>query len=78
LKEADIEINSFYFNKDWVRLLIFLSTALKDGKVRKYLIDHNYITTDQSKDRSSFIEFDFRVNKKYINALLNEFDREAN
>ncbi|MDD2745518.1 MAG: ATP-binding protein [Candidatus Gracilibacteria bacterium] len=77
LKEANIEIDSFYFNKDWVRFLIFLSTALKEGRVRKYLIEHKYIVVEQSIDTSSFIEFDFRVTKKYLNILLNEFEREA-
>jgi len=76
LKEENIEIKSFYFNKDWVRFLIFLATILKDWKVREYLKTNNYVNIEYLFDISSTISFDFKISSKYIKTIDNEYQRE--
>lgn len=76
LKVEDLEITSFYFNKEWVRFLIFLATTFKNWNVRKYLETNKYIKIKNGMDISSTISFDFKISSKYIKTIENEYQRE--
>ncbi|KYG72826.1 ATP-binding protein [Roseivirga echinicomitans] len=87
IREEGQSIKSFYFNYDWVRILIFFASQLKrDGFVRRYLVDHNYIAeNDLGDDESSEFWFRLRVRKYYTQKIraeiaaeeTGEFDPEA-
>lgn len=72
-KDSD-SINSFYFNSDWVRLLVFWSTMFKsDGKVRSYLLENDYITVnDLEDDVSTVLKGDLHISKSYADIIKNE------
>jgi ABC-type multidrug transport system ATPase subunit len=77
-KEEDRIINSFYFNYDWVRVLVFFATILKpEGNVRKFLYSKNYIKIEDWQDVSSKLHFPFRIRKYYKNKIDNEIREEA-
>lgn len=68
-------IKSYFFDKNWIRLLIFFSTSLKsNGYVRKFLLEKRIIevNTLNNTDVSSKISFNFGVNKKYIDIIKSE------
>ena len=68
-------IKSYFFNKDWIRLLIFFSTSLKsNGLVRKFLLQKGIIevNTVTNKDISTKLSFKLGVNKEYIDIIKNE------
>lgn len=72
-------INAFYFDKSWVRLLIFFSLALKrEGKAIEYLKSKGFIDTDtDGVDVSTHIGFSFRVRKYYGEKIVNAIKLEA-
>ncbi|NQY10287.1 MAG: ATP-binding protein [Flavobacteriales bacterium] len=78
LRERNETIDSFYFNSNWVRMLVFCSTVFKqDGLVRKYLVEKNYIQTDSiNDDISSRLDFRFRLRKHYVTLIREELERE--
>ncbi len=68
-------IKSYFFDKDWIRLLIFYSTSLKsNGLVRKFLLNKGIIEVDSftNNDISTKLSFKFGVNKEYIDVIKNE------
>ncbi|WP_339626020.1 AAA family ATPase [uncultured Maribacter sp.] len=71
-------INSFYFNYDWVRMLVFWSTIFKPhGLVRSYLKTEGYIDTDDlNDDISSTLHFRFRIRKYYVDKIKREIEEE--
>lgn len=76
-REDEQTIRSFYFDYWWSRLLIFFATSLKkDGLVRTYLREKNYIDELNEKDNSSYISFGFRVRKPLTDRIINEHNRE--
>jgi ABC-type multidrug transport system ATPase subunit len=79
LKEEDTLINSFYFNYDWVRTLVFFASHFKpDGNVRNYLTSKNYIEVDEYKtDLSSSLYLRFGIKKTYSIKIHNEIEREG-
>jgi ABC-type multidrug transport system ATPase subunit len=68
-KGAELDLDVFYFNKSWSKLLIFLATAQKkDGKVRSFLRECGYVqeSDDSTKlDLSSQFECKFKVEKQF-------------
>lgn len=67
------QANSFYFNYDWSRLLVFLASSLKpNGLVSTYLSDKNYITLEDNIDVSSRLSFSLRVRKPLIDSIYRE------
>ncbi len=78
LKENNAKIQSFYFNSNWLRLLIFWATIFKpQGYVRKYLKNEGYIeTNDFNDDISSRLYFKFRIKKAYIKNIRKEIEDE--
>ncbi len=78
LRERNEPIQSFYFNCDWIRLLIFWSSIfVNDGLVRKYLLEQEYIElNDLDDDISSRLDFRFRIRKYYVNKIRAEIEKE--
>ena len=78
LRERNEPIQSFYFNNQWIKLLIFFSTIFKEnGYVRKYLIEKNYIEiNDLGDDISSRLEFRFRIRQYYTEQIKKEIEKE--
>lgn len=72
------EISSFYFNKNWVRLLVFWSTMFRsNGLVRKYLLEKEYITiNDLGDDASTVLKSKIRIRKWYADKIKNEKEKE--
>ncbi len=76
-REDEQTIRSFYFDYWWSRLLIFFATSFKkDGLVRTYLRENNYIDELNEKDNSSYISFSFRVRKPMTDRIIKEHNRE--
>ncbi|GAA4032714.1 hypothetical protein GCM10022386_16200 [Flavobacterium cheonhonense] len=75
----DNAINTIYFDRSWVRLLLFFSTSLKrNGKVIEYLKSKNLVDVDeQGNDTSTRIYFPFRVRRNYNYKIFNARQREA-
>lgn len=78
IREEGQSIQSFYFNYDWVRILIFFASQLKsDGYVRRYLLENNYISeNDLGDDESSEFWFRLRVRKYYAEQIRGELESE--
>jgi len=79
LNESDeSNINSFYFNYDWVRMLVYWSTIFKPkGLVRSYLKKEGYIDIDDlNDDISSTLHFRFRIRKNYVDKIKREIEEE--
>ena len=72
-------INAFYFDKGWVRFLIFFATALKrDGKTIEYLKSKDLIDTNaDGVDISTKIGFPFRVRRAYNHKIVRAIALEA-
>lgn len=60
----------FYFDKTWAPILIFLATMLKkNGKVRKFLTDKNYVNNEDEQDKSSMLSLRIRISKRIKNFI---------
>jgi len=70
-KPLENYINSFFFNKDWVKLLIFFASSLKfDGLTNTFLRKNGYLIKDnEGNELPLFILFPFRILKYYINKI---------
>ena len=73
-------INTIYFDRSWVRLLLFFATALKrNGKVIEYLKSKDLVDVDaQGNDISTHIGFPIRIRKNYNFRIITAREREAN
>ncbi|AZI67467.1 ATP-binding protein [Kaistella daneshvariae] len=78
LRERNEPIQSFYFNNEWIKLLIFWSSIFKEnGLVRTYLKEKGYIEVDNlGDDISSRLDFRFRVRKNYVLNIRKEIEKE--
>lgn len=77
-KEENQYISSFYFNYDWVRVLVFFASVLKqNGRVREFLVSRGYIDVNGEDDVSSKLHFPFRIRKYYKARIDNEILEEA-
>ncbi|HAO08922.1 MAG TPA: hypothetical protein DCQ50_18525 [Chryseobacterium sp.] len=77
-KEENLYITSFYFDYNWVRILIFFASILKsDGKVREFLVSKNYVDIHDEQDISSRLSFPFRIRKYYKNKIDFEIEQES-
>lgn len=75
----DNAINTIYFDRSWVRLLLFFATALKrNGKVIEYLKSKNLVDVDElGNDITTHIGFPFRIRTNYNYKIINARNREA-
>ncbi|WP_417779706.1 ATP-binding protein [Stutzerimonas xanthomarina] len=74
-----LNLDCFYFDKSWSKLLIFLATAIKrNGKVRSFLVEHEYVNESRpdKDDLSTTFKCAFKVDKKYIARVQDALKRE--
>ena len=74
-----LNLDCFYFDKSWSKLLIFLATAIKrNGKVRSFLVEHEYVNESQQDkdDLSTTFKCAFKVDKNYIARVQDALKRE--
>lgn len=71
-------INTIYFDRSWVRLLLFFATSLKrNGKVIEYLKSKELVDIDvNGNDITTQIGFYFRIRRYYNVRILNARKRE--
>ncbi len=73
-------LSSFYYDKTWSKLLVFLATALvRDGKTRMFLLEKGYAKESQDINRddiSSKLSFSFRVDKRYAQRVQDALKKE--
>jgi ABC-type Mn2+/Zn2+ transport system ATPase subunit len=75
----DLNLDCFYFDKSWSKLLIFLATAIKrNGKVRYFLAEQGYVNESQpdKDDLSTTFKCAFKVDKNYIARVQDALKRE--
>ena len=68
----DINLDCFFFDKSWTKILIFLATAAKEnGHVRKFLVRNNYVKSslDGRLDNSTKLKCKFGFDQEYIEKL---------
>lgn len=74
-----LNLNCFYFDKSWSKLLIFLATAIKrKGKVRSFLVEQDYVDESEpdKDDLSTTFRCAFKVDKNYIARVQDALKRE--
>jgi len=74
-----LNLDCFYFDKSWSKLLIFLATAIKrNGKVRSFLVEQEYVNESQpdKDDLSTTFKCAFKVDKNYIARVQDALRRE--
>ncbi|MAQ98920.1 MAG: ABC transporter ATP-binding protein [Oceanospirillaceae bacterium] len=74
-----LNLDCFYFDKSWSKLLIFLATAIKrKGKVRSFLVEQEYVNESQpdKDDLSTTFKCAFKVDKNYIARVQDALKRE--
>lgn len=74
-----LNLDCFYFDKSWSKLLIFLATAIKrNGKVRYFLAEQGYVNESQpdKDDLSTTFKCAFKVDKNYIARVQDALKRE--
>jgi ABC-type branched-subunit amino acid transport system ATPase component len=73
-------LSSFYYDKTWSKLLVFLATALvRDGKTRTLLLEKGYAKESQDINRddiSSKLSFSFRVDRRYAQRVQDALKKE--
>ncbi|KGB02465.1 AAA ATPase domain protein [Enterobacteriaceae bacterium ATCC 29904] len=74
-----LNLDCFYFDKSWSKLLIFLATAIKrNGKVRSFLVAHGYVNESHpdKDDMSTIFKCAFKVDKNYITRVKDALKHE--
>lgn len=74
-----LNLDCFYFDKSWSKLLIFLATAIKrNGKVRSFLVEQEYVNESQpdKDDLSTTFKCAIKVDKNYIARVQDALRRE--
>jgi len=74
-----LNLECFYFDKSWSKLLIFLATALKsEGKVRNFLRENSYVTESQQDgdDLSTVLKCGFKIDKGYVTRIQDALKQE--
>jgi AAA15 family ATPase/GTPase len=78
-----LNLECFYFDKSWSKLLIFLATCLHSGgKVREFLRSNDYVeeqevTETNSDDTSSRLSMKFKVDRRYAERVQEALQAEA-
>ena len=78
-KKNALNLDCFYYDKSWSKLLIFLATTGKHGGlVRSFLRDNKYVEEDElDVDVSTQISFDVKVGTPYIDIVKSARKDEA-
>ncbi|WNJ97340.1 AAA family ATPase [Vibrio ruber] len=77
-KKNALNLDCFFYDKNWSVLLIFLATITKpDGLVRAFLKRNKYvIENDFDEDESTSLSFRVKVDKGYINVVSQALEDE--
>ena len=79
-KKSKKQVNCFYYDKSWSKLLIFLASVLKqDGKTRTFLREKKYIDESNNPkhdDISTTLKFSVRIDSNYIKKIKSSRKRE--
>lgn len=77
-KRNALNLDCFFYDKLWSMLLIFLATtSKKDGEVRAFLKQNNYIRENEfDEDESTLLSFNIKVDKGYINLVKQSLEDE--
>lgn len=75
-----LDLDCFYYDKSWSKLLIFLATCTRNaGLVRTFLRQCNYvIESDLDEDESTKLSFQIKVDKAYTNLVQQAREDEDN
>lgn len=74
-----LNLECFYFDKTWSKLLVFLATALKpEGRVRSFLRENSYVTESHpdGDDLSTTLKCSFKIDKGYVTRVQNALKQE--
>nr|WP_324259526.1 AAA family ATPase [Cellvibrio fontiphilus] len=74
-----LNLGCCYYDKSWSRLLIFLATMERAGRVRGFLASKGYIdqTEDEREDISTKLEGAVKVDRPYVNRVQDALKQEA-
>lgn len=69
-----LDLEGFYFDKTWSKILIFLATTIhSNGRVRQFLREQNYIEESPAdlyrEDNSTILEIEFKVGSPYVDQV---------
>lgn len=72
-----LSLECLYFDKAWSKLLIFLATATKrDGRVRGFLKEKDYIEESGTDDISTIFKTSFKIDKGFANQVQDALRKE--
>lgn len=74
-----LNLECFYFDKTWSKLLVFLATALKpEGRVRSFLRENSYVTESlpDGDDLSTVLKCSFKIDKGYVTRVQDALKQE--
>lgn len=80
LKRNALNLDCFYYDKLWSKLLIFLATtSIPNGLVRSFLRQNNYVFENEiGGDQSTRLFLDVKVDTSYTNLVQQAKDDELN
>lgn len=75
-----LNLGCCYYDKSWSSLLIFIATMMKQGFVRNFLTNKDYVdlSADGNDDISSTLKVNIRVEKPYVNRVNDALKEEEN
>lgn len=78
-KRNALNLDCFYYDKLWSKLLIFLATtSAHDGLVRDFLKQNNYLIENNfDEDETTKLSFKVKVDKSYTNLVKQSLEDEA-
>ena len=77
-----LNLDCFYYDKPWSKLLIFLATCLySDGRVRQFLRDGDYVNEEEVSDGrlddiTTTLIIKFKVAKQYVQRVKEALQKE--
>lgn len=77
-KRNALNLDCFYYDKTWSKLLIFLATTSKhDGLVRDFLKQNSYVVENElDEDETTKLSFKVKVDKSYTNIVKQAIEDE--
>jgi ABC-type multidrug transport system ATPase subunit len=74
-EDFDLPVKAFYFNKNWIRLLIFFARVFyPNGKVSQFLYSNNYLVDENGNDL--ILKLPNRLDWGYVQKVRFERERE--
>jgi ABC-type dipeptide/oligopeptide/nickel transport system ATPase component len=71
-------INSFYFDYDWSKILIFFASALKKDGFTRNLLSSKYLDVDDyNDDISTKLKINLKIDANYVNQIEKSLEIES-